>query len=212
MWRWCFAVLLAVVLVWTVWSRWRDRPFDPGPGQVAPAVPQQTDVSGSAAAPFAFGKDEVTPLAEFKATARVLACRRYHLGRESALSPIDVALGWGAMSDAAVLGKLSFSQGNRYYFWHVRGYKAPIPVADIEHGSANMHLIPATKELAAACKRVRVGQVIQFSGLLVEVKGADGWRWRSSLTRDDIGAGACELVYVKEFRVLPAPAATPQKR
>ena len=25
---------------------------------------------------------------------------------------------------------------------------------------------------------------------------ADGWRWRSSLTRDDSGGGACELVYV----------------
>jgi len=27
--------------------------------------------------------------------------------------------------------------------------------------------------------------------------GPDGFAWRSSLTREDTGAGACELVYVE---------------
>ena len=36
---------------------------------------------------------------------------------------------------------------------------------------------------------------------LIEVRGADGWRWRSSLTREDTGAGACELVWVERIAV-----------
>jgi hypothetical protein len=38
--------------------------------------------------------------------------------------------------------------------------------------------------------------VVTLRGRLVEASGADGWRWRSSLTREDSGAGACELVLV----------------
>jgi hypothetical protein len=32
--------------------------------------------------------------------------------------------------------------------------------------------------------------------------GRDGWRWRSSLTRNDTGAGACEVIFVRDFQVL----------
>jgi hypothetical protein len=39
-------------------------------------------------------------------------------------------------------------------------------------------------------------------GFLVEARADDGWRWRSSLTRDDTGARACELVFVERVRLL----------
>jgi hypothetical protein len=32
-------------------------------------------------------------------------------------------------------------------------------------------------------------------------RAPDGWRWRSSLTREDTGAGACELVWVERIAV-----------
>jgi hypothetical protein len=38
--------------------------------------------------------------------------------------------------------------------------------------------------------------VVQLEGFLIEARRNDGWYWRSSLTRKDSGAGACELVYV----------------
>ena len=31
------------------------------------------------------------------------------------------------------------------------------------------------------------------------MRAPDGWRWRSSLTREDTGAGACELVWVERI-------------
>jgi hypothetical protein len=36
--------------------------------------------------------------------------------------------------------------------------------------------------------------------MLVEADGRDGWKWRSSLTRDDTGDGACELMWVEWMR------------
>jgi hypothetical protein len=32
-----------------------------------------------------------------------------------------------------------------------------------------------------------------------------GWRWRSSLTRDDTDPGACELVYAEDLTIDPRP-------
>ena len=59
-----------------------------------------------------------------------------------------------------------------------------------------MHLIPADDTVARDLARVREGQIVDLRGRLVEARRVDGWRWRSSLTREDSGAGACELVFV----------------
>jgi hypothetical protein len=49
---------------------------------------------------------------------------------------------------------------------------------------------------------VRTGSVVRLEGYLVEARADDGWRWRSSLTREDTGNGACELVWVERLDVL----------
>ena len=72
---------------------------------------------------------------------------------------------------------------------------------DIEVHSANMHLIPATQEIARSMGRARKGHIVAMKGYLVHATGANGWHWKSSLTRDDTGAGACELVFVESFEL-----------
>mgnify|MGYP003398699190 CR=1 FL=1 len=46
---------------------------------------------------------------------------------------------------------------------------------------------------------VREGERIALSGQLVRVEGDDGFRWVSSLSREDTGAGACELIWVEQL-------------
>jgi hypothetical protein len=60
-------------------------------------------------------------------------------------------------------------------------------------------MIPANNQIEAQLKSARVGQIVAFKGQLVEVKANDGWHWKSSLTRNDTGAGACELVFVESL-------------
>jgi hypothetical protein len=66
-----------------------------------------------------------------------------------------------------------------------------------------MHMIPADASVAYRLQRVRVGDVVSLDGMLVEADKANGWRWRSSLARDDTGNGACELVYVQSLTIRP---------
>ena len=38
-----------------------------------------------------------------------------------------------------------------------------------------------------------------FSGSLVRIKAKDGWYWNTSLTRNDTGAHACEVIWVTDL-------------
>lgn len=193
-WRW---LLLALVL-FGAWRYLTSSEVTAPPGSVAPKDPVQTETSGMQS--YALGDYTLKPLAKFDIEARVLSKETYSMGREAELSPLDLALGWGAMSDSLVLDKLSISQGGRFYHYQWEN-EPPIPAEQIATHSANMHLIPANSNVEKKIKKVRVGQVVHLVGHLVEASAADGWHWRSSLTRDDTGGGACELIRVESIGV-----------
>lgn len=166
----------------------------PPPRVLAGHPPLQSGVPATLS-PFRLAAAELRPLAGFSLEARVLSREDYSFGREADLSPTDLALGWGRMRDEAVLSRLDISQSGRWYQYRWQG-ESPLPIKEIVRSSANMHMIPADAAAAAALARVRAGERVRIDGWLVEAVAADGWRWRSSLSRDDSGSGACEVVYV----------------
>lgn len=166
----------------------------PPPRTERGALPLQTGVPTGMALP-PVGNASLRPLAGFSVEARVLSREDYRRGREADFSPLDLALGWGRMTEDAVLSQLDISQGGRWYRYRWKD-APPIPPAEIVRSSANMHMIPADDAVARALDRIERGQRVRIDGWLVEVNADNGWRWRSSLTREDSGGGACELVYV----------------
>ena len=140
-------------------------------------------------------------LSTFEGEFRVLSREDYHTGREAEISPTDLALGWGAMADPQVYKQLSIRQSNRWYYWHYEN-EPPIPRREIETHSANMHIIPANKAVAQKLSKVDDNDLIHLKGQLVEVSANDGWVWRSSLSREDTGNGACELFLVESIQIL----------
>lgn len=142
----------------------------------------------------------ITPLASFQVAARVLAAKHYSLDRESRLAPVDLALGWGPMARDDILKTLDISQSGRFYYWRTDNFV--IPRREIETNSANMHFIPANPDVERKLKEVKIGDRIKFKGFLVRVDAKDGWRWISSLTREDTGGGACEVILVDDISPL----------
>jgi len=157
-------------------------------------APLQTPAPASLS-PFRLQAATLQPLAGFSIDARVLSREDYSFGREAELSPTDLALGWQRMRDDAVLSRLDISQSSRWYQFRWSG-EPPLPPHEIARSSANMHMIPSDQVTAQALRDVRAGDRVRIDGWLVEATTTDGWRWRSSLTRDDTGGGACEVVYV----------------
>ena len=148
-----------------------------------------------------FKKEKYTiiPLASFKMEGKILAKKRYVLGSGSDLAPYDLAMGWGRMSDETILDKIKISQIQRFYSW--KAEVLPIPRREIEKSSANMHIIPANKNIKKIVRKADEWDVISLKGYLVKVI-ADDFHWKSSLTRNDTGDGACELIWVEEFEIL----------
>jgi hypothetical protein len=62
---------------------------------------------------------------------------------------------------------------------------------------ANVHVIPANDVVRKQALAIGKGDRIRARGKLVRIERPDGWRWVSSLTREDSGGGACELFWVE---------------
>ncbi|HEY4281567.1 MAG TPA: hypothetical protein VGM62_00780 [Chthoniobacterales bacterium] len=173
------------------------RPLHYAPGVLINNEPDQVMMAEDTS-PITQGQFVLKPLARFSVDARLLHRRVYRYDAGAVLVPMDLALGWGPMSDERVLDQLSISQSMRFY-WYEYKLPPPIPAAEIISHSANVHIIPATPEIALRCKSLRVGALVHLIGDLVEATGPGIPNWRSSLSRTDSGNGACELLYLQEI-------------
>ncbi len=192
-------VIFAILAAWGIYYWQSNKPITyEGQGQIVKVQPVQKPASKQE---FRFKeKYIITPLADFAITARVLSSKRYRFDDESELAPVDLFLGWGIMSDDQVLSELELSQGSRWSSWHCK--TMPVPRDQIEQNAANMHLIPENGDIEDAIKKVRTGNLVKFNGYLVKVIRNDGWKWQSSLTRNDTGNGSCEVVFVTSFSIM----------
>ncbi len=186
-------LLLLVCVLGAYWA-WRDRPIERSPGVLAQDPPAQQLLDAEAPV-FQKNHYHIKALAEFTLEARVLGREDYRFDGGADLAPLDLALGWGPMSDSSVLERIEIQQRHRFYYWRTDDF--PIPRRDIETHSANMHLIPATGHIAEQLKLIRPGHIVSLHGYLVEAHRDDGWQWRSSLSREDTGNGACELIWLE---------------
>ncbi len=194
-------LLFAIICVFAAWSAYKafaSRERTHPPGQIAPDAPLQRNFENGK--PFQVKDFTLTPRAKFSLTARVLASERHRSDAAAAIIPIDIAFGWGSMSDTALISQLKISQSGRFYFWRYEN-QPPAPHDIIIRSSANMHLIPANSEAKETLLAARVGDVVELDGELVDIKRSDGWSMKTSLQREDSGGGACEVIYVTSVAI-----------
>ena len=168
-------------------------PIERPPGILAPDEPTQVLLDRADA--ITQGEYQLQPRAHYDITARVLSVERYHMDPGANLSPIDFAVGWGPMSDTDTLRHFKVTQGARFYTIYPDEQAIDIPTA--LRASANMHLIPADDNVRDALLSTRPGNIVTLNGYLVRASRSDGFVWNTSLTRNDSGNGACELMYVQ---------------
>src|SRR5438132_384736 len=100
-------LVAAVLVTCALWSVLSSRPIHHPPGVLVPNAPVQKDIPAKPLTPV--GEWGLTAVAEYQLRGRVLGTKRYHSGAQSDLVPVDVALGWGKMSDQSVLDRLTIS-------------------------------------------------------------------------------------------------------
>jgi hypothetical protein len=190
-------VVIAALTAFAFYRLYSTREIGHTPGVLAAADPLQRVVESPAV--IERGGFTLRPRAEFSATVRVLHREDYSLGPLASLVPTDFAVGWGRMSDSTVLEDIEISQGNRFYYWRTGNW--PIPREEIEEHSANWHLIAENSRVGEVLGRLHAGNVVELRGRLVDIEGREGGM-RTSLSRSDTGAGACEIVLAESARIV----------
>lgn len=144
------------------------------------------------------------------------SCEKVHTGETeqschdplAPIAPVDYALGWGAMTDPAITDPLGVRISRRFYSYRWRG-RPPLPPEVMARSSANKHLIPATPEVEAVLRRARKDDWVRLYGYLVDVQRPDGFIARTSMVRNDRGAGACENIWVTHAEIIHGPSPRP---
>ncbi len=199
------ALLLLLVLL----AGCRDWQGHVDPSRAA-SEPAQVAITGEPPIEFELRDYQVRlqPRATYKVTGYAAETSRKLLDKWDFVMPLDLALIWGPVADPTVLRHLKFHLSERYVsYW----YDATTPsavVGRLPSHIANNHLIPATEDVARTLDRVRIGDLVTLQGKLVDVeirdaRGQVAARMRTSMTRDDVGSGACEIVWVESVEVEP---------
>lgn len=167
----------------------------------APNPPEQTAIEEPSFT-RAWGETSarITPRARYRVDAVVLIKDTSMDDAWSDVAGLDVALGWGPMASGPLLSQLSFHLKRRYV--SVRwGGDFPLGSRDVMQHLSNHHLIAASAEVATQLAKLRPGQHVTLDGRLVDLE-VGGQTIRTSLTRDDIGNGACEVLLVESVALL----------
>lgn len=166
--------------------------------------PIQDDSVHEALPVLHFGKRMVMMNAKAKYTidGQLVSKKRYSHGFMNELAPYDFALTWGDMPK--YLNQIKFSQTSRFCQYKLKK-NATVDPKYMQNHTSNNHLIPASKNIKKAMRKARKGDLIRIEGHLVHVEVSKAGRmissWNSSVSREDTGEGACEIIYVTRLRI-----------
>lgn len=201
-----FIILLMIsIIAYALFSTPTEPQVSPIEKDFAPekiADPIQTRYSGDEYISISLPDTQlrIYPHANYRIYAMVVSKKGYNFGWESKIAPYDLALVWSGLMLPENQRGIRYSQSNRWYFYR---YDAGYPLAKsyIRSHSSNHHMIPANDNLKNALKSVKVKDKIYMEGYLVNIKGTVKGRnvwWNTSMSRNDSGDGACEILYLKK--------------
>ncbi|MFA6217663.1 MAG: hypothetical protein WDL87_08465 [Candidatus Omnitrophota bacterium] len=185
-----------------------------GVNRIAPDVlhaPVQEKIKGNEHIDFEIKgySYDLTPVFEYEINALVVSKLNYKLFgiyRSDSIFPVDLCMIWGdnVLQKLYKNWTLRFSQDCRWCeveWWGNLDFKL--------NEYSNCHLVTNKKSILKKINRIVVGDQLRIKGKLVNIEGAlvgkpDRYTprqlsWKSSVSRTDSGAGACEIIYVEDI-------------
>ncbi len=168
------------------------------------------------------GAIKVTPRARYELNG-VLVSHRENLDAFGYLVPIDACIIWGLYGDAKERKNVSVANHGRVCYVEWTG---DVDGAYLMTHLSNNHLVPANDNIRRAIEWMGDGDEVRLEGYLVDMeipvprdqlaevmaqltKGDLGnvqrtnetFTWKTSLTREDEGMGACETMWVTAVQI-----------
>lgn len=166
--------------------------------------PKQTRAQGNDTITIDNYNVDVTYLAKYEITGQVINVRDYTGDSiDDLISPRDVGLCWGFLAEGnykveGIPGKsrqLNYKIYNKDIWLYINTI-----LGRVNSHFSNNHLIPSDKNTNKLINKIQENDFITIEGYLVNIyaESSSGktYQWESSLSRNDVGDGACELLYV----------------
>lgn len=116
---------------------------------------------------------------------------------EDRITPLDVSIVWGQNTKNEITKKVNYSSiGDRKVYTRYN-----INLGFDPNKLSNNHLIPKNNKIKRQLKLISKGDYIRLEGFLVNIETNNGFM-KTSTTRTDTGAGACEIIYVTKITYL----------
>jgi hypothetical protein len=202
---------LSCMLLWALSLYFKDRLPPPGdifsqlyrePVQVAENIPGAFTVSKNKVT------YRVTPLFHYELYGLVVSQHRSdslldisHRRWNDYLNIKDLCVVWGRNITSGVYRRLKY--WNRDFTCMCSFPNEETGALFSERHLSNNHILCADEKMSRRILKVRPGDQVYFKGFLVNYSQPANQFFRGSSTvRDDTGNGACETVYVSEFKIL----------
>lgn len=200
-------VVSAVGLLLSFWNR-NNIPGNIDFVEAIAAEPQQTKTNER---PFSATVNDVEYLVEpefaYELTGMIVSYRhhegnsRMHLQANDHINMLDVCVIWGD-NTGSELQKIDFWNGIFTCNIFTRDQQA-WDSFDMNQLSNN-HLISDDETIRDRVKDIHIGDQIHVRGYLASYSNPDGGKRGTSTTRTDTGDGACETIFVQDFRIVQA--------
>ncbi len=151
---------------------------------------------------------DLTPLYHYDISGLIVGAfnyKNFSVEKSEKVFPLDLCLIWGSnlAKKVHLNAEVHFSQDCRWCWVNWSG-----PVDFNLQELSNNHLLINDDRIWRIAKELKRGDQVRITGELVNARirplkgGGVPITWNTSLTRDDSGAGACELIYVEDIKVL----------
>ncbi|THB63188.1 MAG: hypothetical protein D6E12_17450 [Desulfovibrio sp.] len=201
--------LIAFGAVWAISAIYRDSL--PGAEEILPEIRTQPVQVPTSAPQFEVERGgvtyAVTPLYDYKLYGLVVSTHDSrswldyaHESWDDYLNVMDICVVWGSNVRDELYNAFEFASGQ----WTCR-YKTDDHAAWqawYEFQLSNNHILSGSEEVTQAVTQAEVGDQIFLQGYLSEYSHGGGFHRGTSTTRSDRGDGACETVYVTDFKIL----------
>ncbi len=197
-----------VCLLVSFWHR-NDLPRDIEPLAALAAEPRQTATRKDAfTAVYNDVEYLIEPEYDYDLHGMVVSFRhhdgdsRMHSRSNDHLNMLDVCVVWGDNATNPLIHKIDFWNGIFTCVFKTKNQEA-WDSFDI-YGISNNHLISDDDFIRKQVKDIRIGDQIRVRGYLASYGSEGGGKRGTSTTRLDTGDGACETLYVDNFKIVKA--------
>lgn len=155
---------------------------------------------------------EITPLYDYDISGLIVGkmdYRIFSISKTDNVFPMDLALIWGSNVKNGIYQdrRVKFKEDGRWIWVQWYGN-----VSFNFNEISNNHLLVRDKISEKQLKAITLGDQVRITGKLVNIKGypavqsgepaPEPFIWKTSVTRTDSGAGACEVVYIENIKIL----------